>query len=223
MGKTLDQALYAAARDEFGKSGIGLEIVPWIAGPGKTFLQEKFGDLAEEFIKTLRVRVVDENTILVNLNAPPKYPVKKQQGVNVLGGMGWVTVEKRADGLYVNGRRVILHVEPGQKHTCEVLGGETLLNAFRHHKPVLHPNILDALIEHPHLLPDDTQWSYGDRGYPLSVCFWAVTYTDSFNREYVRCLVSRFDEKERVYRRSSDQFGLSHPFGESEPAAMLEG
>src|SRR3989338_5260179 len=133
QGLSLQQTLHATARDEFGKAGIGPEIIPWIAGPGKEFLQKGFAD-----------------------------PVKKQQGVNVLGGMGWVTVEKRADGLYVNGRKVILHVEPGQKHTCEVLGGETLLNAFRHRKPVLHPNLIDALLEYPHLIRDDEKWSKTD-------------------------------------------------------------
>lgn len=221
---SLQQTLYAAARDEFGNAGIDLEIIPWLAGPGKTFLRDKFSELAREYIQTLRVRVMSETAIAVNLNAPPKYPVKTSDTLNVHGGMGWVLVEKRAEGLFVDGRRVVLHIEPGQHRAIMRLSGHTLRDMFKYSRPVLHPNILDALIDHQHFIPQDESWEKTD-DHPLlgpSICFWAVIYTDGYDREYVRALRRRPTHDSSKPEWTSEHLWLSQTFGDIQPAAVLQ-
>jgi|SaaInlStandDraft_6_1057023.scaffolds.fasta_scaffold31061_1 hypothetical protein len=126
---------------------------------------------------------LSDTSIRVNLDAPLKLPF---EGAKILwseSGSGWVTVEKRNSELYVDGKVVILITTPTDESMVtrghdmrELLVGEQCL----------HPNILDALMENTHLMPN--MWS-ANSGKPLFVGFWAVGFSGEDGRRYVRHLV----------------------------------
>ena len=176
--------LFAVIRDTFTSQGIGLEIIGWVTGEGKDkFVEEFLKPLGEQFLAAQRVIVVDENTIRVNLDAPPMLPFDGATVETNKGG-GWVTVQKRADGLYVDDRKVILHRSERQQNGKVIQGYE--LRDEVTNLPVLHPNIMDALYEHTHLIPKD--WKQDENGNTIFTYFWAVTYRSSHGLVFVRCL-----------------------------------
>lgn len=130
-----------------------------------------------------RVITINKTTIVVNLGATPKLPFDEAEVAQHLG-TGWVIVEKRVDGLYVNDDKVILHLSKRQQNgeyirgyeLCEELAG----------KPVLNANVLDALYEHPSLIPED--WKKDGQGNIRYIFFWASTYRDAGGRLCVRDL-----------------------------------
>lgn len=176
--------LFAVIRDTFTVQGIGLEIIGWVTGEGKDAFIEKFlKPLGEAFLAAQRVIVVDENTIRVNLDAPPMLPFDGAAVVTNKGG-GWVTVQKRDDGLYVDGHKVILHRSERQKDN-KVIGGYELRNEVMN-LLVLHPNIMDALYEYSHLTPED--WKKDENGNIIFIYFWETTFSDPGGSVCVRCM-----------------------------------
>lgn len=182
-------SLFAVIRDAFTSQGIGLEIVGWITGDGKeVFIKHFLTPLGEAFLAAQCVIVVDESTIRVNLDASPNLPFDGAI-VDTNKGGGWVMVQKRSDGLYVDGRKIILYRSEHQKDGKAIRGYELryeLRNELTNAE-VLHPNILDALCEHVHLIPED--WKQDENGNTILIYFWAVTYRGSDGGLCVRCLV----------------------------------
>lgn len=125
-----------------------------------------------------RFQVLSKTAIMVNLDAPPKLPFATASVEKNIGG-GLVKVEKCEDGLYVDGHKVILHLSKQQKSGR--MSGHKLREELSG-KPVLHPNILDALLEHPDLIPED--WKKGD----ICIYFWAVIFRGFYGSLLVRCL-----------------------------------
>ena len=123
-----------------------------------------------------RVITINETTIVVNLGATPKRPFRGAE-VDQHSGKGWVIVEKRADGLYVDGRKVILHLSKRQCGDKWLRGHELRKELMG--KPVLNANLLDALYRNTHLTPEDWKGRY--------VFFWGTIYRGSGGL-YVRYL-----------------------------------
>ncbi len=117
-----------------------------------------------------RVSVVDENTIKVNLGAPPKLPFDGAT-IDANSGDGWVTIEKRDNVLYQDGVKIDLHLDDGQKNG-KSLQGHKLRKALANRTSV-HPNIIDAVIEH-NLMPDD--WKVDESGKIHYIFSFAVVY-----------------------------------------------
>jgi len=158
----------------------------------------------------LRVIKINETTIVVNLGAVPKLPfdgATMEQHI----GEGWAIVEKRSDGLYVSGRKVALHLSKRQQNgkwlkgydLCEELTG----------KPVLNANVLDALYDNPHLIPED--WKKDEWGNIRYIFFWGTIYRNASGRLYVRDLCF-FDGA--WHRRCA---WLAAGWGGVNPAALL--
>jgi len=178
------QDLYATVRDTLGGQGIGMDIIPWLAGDGKSSFINKLAELGEEFNDTRRIRLTgNKNVIFVNLDAPPKLPFDGAEVKENAGG-GWVKVERRKTGLFVDGKKIILHLGEGQKDG-KVMVGTTLAEALTG-KSVEHPNVLDALMEHPHLIPDE--FKQDEKGRTIYIFFWAVKFRDRHGRLCVRYL-----------------------------------
>lgn len=174
--------LFAIVRDTFAEMKVGIEIVEWLLGEGKEAFREKFlKPLGAEFLATQRVKVVNDTTIMVNLDAPPKLPFDNAKIEKNSGG-GWVKVEKREGELYVDDYRVVLHLSEQQKNSR--MSGHELRKELSG-KPVLHPNILDALLEYPDLIPED--WKKDEDRY-IYIFFWAVIFRSSDGNLCVRCL-----------------------------------
>ena len=137
-----------------------------------------------------RIQVLSRTVILVDLNAPPELPfdgatIEPNTSSTCRIGSGWVRVEKREDGLYVDGRKVILYLSEQQKNGR--MSGHELREELTG-KPVLllHPNILDALLEHPDFIPED--WKNDESENSRCIFFWAVIFRGSDGALCVRCI-----------------------------------
>ena len=130
-----------------------------------------------------RATTLNETTIAVNLGASPKLPFNEAE-VEQHIGEGWAIVEKRSDGLYLNGRKVVLYLSRRQQNG-KLLKGYDLREELTG-KPVLFANLLDALYDNPHLIPED--WKKDDRGNTRYIFFWATIFRGSVGYPYVRCL-----------------------------------
>lgn len=148
-------------------------------------------------MKPLSWKVISKNTILVNLDALPKLPFDGAE-IECQTGSGWVKVEKREDGLlYVDGCKVILYLSERQKND-QVIKGHELRNELSG-KPVLHPNILDALLANPHLIPED--WK-DENGKNPCIFFWAVIFRHPNDKQLcVRCFYFLEGQWPRDYAR----------------------
>ncbi len=130
-------------------------------------------------------RKIDDMTIEVNYDALPGPPCFKTATVEwrTPGLTGWHQVQRRGEDVFVDGRKVEFHFTEGQK-TGIVVGHE--LRKQLEGQPVLHPNILDAMFENPHLIPES--WKADEQGNSFRIYFWAIGYRNSDDRLYVRYL-----------------------------------
>lgn len=158
-----------------------------------------------------RVVTINETTIAVNLGAAPKLPF---DGAEIESHIGenWVIVEKLADGLYVNGRKVNLYLSRRQQGGKHLTGYE--LREEVTGKPVLNANLLDALMDNLHLIPEN--WKKDDNGNIRYIFFWGTIYIyrDAYGDRYVRCLY--FDGGRWVSRCDR----LDYDWSSSYPAAL---
>ncbi|MDD5627234.1 MAG: hypothetical protein PHW01_04485 [Patescibacteria group bacterium] len=147
---------------------------------------------------------------MVNLDVPPELPFNNASVEENIGG-GWVKVEKREDGLYIDDHKVILYLSEKQKNGR--MSGRELRKELLG-KPVLHPNILDVLILHrPKFIPED--WKKG-KHYYVFIFFWAVIFRHSCGSLCVRCLFLRDGNW------GWGCYGLDSDWSDFEPAALLE-
>lgn len=157
-----------------------------------------------------RVITLNETTVAVNLGATSNLPFNGAEVESHLGE-GWAIVEKRADGLYVNGRKVVLHLSKRQ------MGGKTLrgyeLREELTGKPVLNANVLDALADNPHLIPED--WKKDEQGKTRYIFFWGTIYRYAYGGLCVRYLYFRVGAWYRYY------YWLVSVWLGSSPAALL--
>ena len=157
-----------------------------------------------------RVVTLGPTTIVVNLAASPKLPFNGAEVESHIGE-GWVIVEKRTDGLYVNGRKVVLRLSRRQQNGKSLKGYE--LREELTGKPVLNANVLDALCDNPHLIPED--WKKDERGNTRYIFFWGTIYRYSSGFLYVRCLYFHDGTWHRLY------FWLDGVWDGYDPAVLL--
>src|SRR3989344_7091970 len=152
-----------------------------------------------------RVITIDQTTIAVNLGATPKLPfggVEVEQHI----GEGWAIVGKRADGLYVNGRKVVLYLSNRQMDGRIIQGcklREELTGKF-----VLNANILDALYDNQYLIPKD--WKKDKDGDTRYIFFWATIYRHAYSRPCVRYLYFASGAWSRLYDWLDDDWRGSY-------------
>ncbi len=152
---------------------------------------------------------ISDTVILVNLSAIPQLPFDGAT-IEWNQGSGWVTVENRDGQLYVEGRLVTFHLVEGQK-TGTVKGHDLRKDLVN--LATLHPNIMDALYENVHLIPESCK--VDDEGRTRYIFFWSVGYRDSDGVLYVRCL---YWGGGAWYR---DYYWLDNDWNVQRPAAML--
>ncbi len=140
----------------------------------------KIQPVGEDVARTI---TINETTIAVNLGAVPKPPFDGTE-VEQHIGKGWSIVEKRTDGLYVDGRKVILHLSKRQKNG-KLLKGHELREELTG-KPVLDANIFDALLSNLHLIPED--WKKDENDNTRYIFFWGTIYRNSDRPLFVRYL-----------------------------------
>lgn len=116
--------------------------------------------------------------ITIDLSATPKLPF---DGATIEPGgvvvRGKAKLEKRRDGqLYINGKKIVLDRVERQK--VGTIQGHDLRRELAG-VPVLSPVILDALLEHPELIPEDWKCK--------AVFFWGTIFRHSDVGLCVRC------------------------------------
>ena len=137
---------------------------------------------------------------------PNDWKMEKHQGSGV------VRLEKRADGqLYINGKKVILYLSKKQLNGESIVGNE--LREEISGKEILNAIVLDYLLAHPGLIPDD--WKKDEKGNIRYIFFWGTIYRISDGYLYVRCL--RFDGGEWDWY----YYWLDYYFDGRSPSAVL--
>ncbi len=145
---------------------------------------KKFLRKENPWVKQWLWRKIDGNTIEVNLDFVPKLPFEGAQPQMWKKCEGVVTVKRVGEDLFVNGRKVTLHLEPEQ--VSGVLAGSTLRSRIVE-MDVLHPNILDALLDgNTHLLPNSLKKN--SAGKTQYMFFLALGFRAGDGDLYVRCL-----------------------------------
>lgn len=153
-----------------------------------------------------RIITINDTTIVADLGATPKLPfngAKVEQHI----GEGWVVVERRDDGLYVNNRKVVLHLSRRQQNGKWLTGYE--LREELVNKPVLNANLLDALYGNRYLIPED--WKKDEQGNIRHICFWASVYRRADGSLCVRSLYFYGGAWYRSYDWLDDDWLGSHP------------
>lgn len=165
--------LFTVIRDTLVAQSINLEIIDWLTGEGKErFVEEFLKPLSKRFLVAQRVTVVSEGAISVNLEVPPILPHADMMAKPNKGG-GSVMVERRSDGLYVDGHKIVLYLSKSQRSQSFPEGYDIYKEVVD--LPVLHPNIMDALCEYNHLIPEDWKNDEGDEKI-IWIYFWGVIY-----------------------------------------------
>lgn len=203
-------SVFTVIRNTLKKMAVGVEIFEWLIDDGKEFFTETLKQLGEKFLETQRVKVLSSTAIMVNLDAPVKLPFDGAK-IEFQIGSGWVRIERSEDGLYVDNRKVILYLSERQKNGRTIKGYE--LREELSGKRILHPSILDALIQNCHLIPKD--WKKDKSGNTRFIFFWAVIFRiPSGDVLYVRCLYFNVDQW-RSYCR-----WLGSAWGDLDPAVL---
>jgi len=110
---------------------------------------------------------------LIDLDAAPFVPE------------GWQVVEHKKGGQWKwDSNAVQLYLSDGQKDGKYVKGDK--LREEIKGKPVLNANVLDYLLAHPELIPED--WKKDEKGNTLFIHFWGIIYRDPLGGLCVRCL-----------------------------------
>ncbi len=133
-----------------------------------------------------RVVTINETTIAVSLASSPRIPffVKPYIESDFISN-SWVIVEKKRDGeLYVNDRRVCMYLSKRQGNDKEEPTGYKIRDELAK-RPTLHANILDALFDNQHLIPET--WGYDCEGNARFIFFWCTIYGHA-NGASVGCL-----------------------------------
>lgn len=80
--------------------------------------------------------------------------------------------------------QVQFHLSPNQENG-KVIEGNKLRKELEG-KPVFNANLLDYLLAHPHLIPEE--WKQDEQGRIRYIFFWGTIYRNSDGDLYVRCL-----------------------------------
>jgi hypothetical protein len=156
---------------------------------------------------------ITRNLVRVNLDAPLTLPIP---GVTASAdqSLGWIELEyrKQNDALYRNGNEVRLFVDERQKNAG--ITGEKLFWRILIDRDVDHPNELDALLAHPHMIPKRFGLTLSNDSF-VEIFFWGARFL-GYGSSYVRCL-KRWKGKERWY---ADYRIVNSSFDARAPAAL---
>jgi hypothetical protein len=93
-------------------------------------------------------------------------------------------LERKADGLYLDGKKIDFWLSEEQKRKQAVVGN--ILRAKLKEMPVLNDNVLNYLLKNPHLIPED--WKKDENGNTRYIFFWGTIFRGAGGLLYVRYL-----------------------------------
>lgn len=159
-------SVFAIIRDTFKKMKIGIEIIPWLTENGKEIFKKSLTSLGEEWLAQQKV-VVAAVVHLIDCDANPVCPD------------GWKVEEHKKGGQFQwNLSKILLYFSDFQINGRSIEGNK--LRKELDNQLVLNANVLDYLLAHPELIPEEWKGKY--------IFFWGTIYRDSGGDLYVRCL-----------------------------------
>ena len=175
------------------KAAVSIEILDWLTGAGKSEFVAVLEKLGESYKKSTPVPLLVKaktgepyviHSARVNLSAQPKLPFSGATVESNTGGGTDVLVELKSDGhLYMNGKKIVLHLELGQQTGS--MQGHKLREALTG-KSVTNAALLDFLKENPQFIPN--YWKVDEKGNTRYIYFWGTVYRSSGGNLYVRYL-----------------------------------
>ena len=132
-------------------------------------------------------RKVSDTAIEVDLDAPLRLPFDGAVVEWTLSGKtGWVLIERKGDKLFQDGVEITLHLDAGQKDGKSIRG-DKLREKLKDVPGHMHPNVIDALMENVHLIPESWKkagfifaWCVGFRSQDGSLCVRCVDWSGEF-------------------------------------------
>ena len=110
----------------------------------------------------------------VDLSVPPRLPFDIAEVVKH-EGEGVVEIELRSDdNLYINGKKVVLHLSERQKDDKRIVGHELLQELESGEQVLLNSNVLDYLYDHSELFPK--HWKKDENGDTRNIFFWGSIF-----------------------------------------------
>ena len=110
---------------------------------------------------------------LINCDADPFVP------------SDWKVEEHKKGGQFAfNPAKVKFYLSPNQQDGKRIEGNK--LRKELENKPILNANVLDYLLAHPELIPED--WKEDEKGDTRFIFFWGTIYRNSRGGLYVRFL-----------------------------------
>jgi len=105
-----------------------------------------------------------------------------------INGKKVVEIELRSDdNLYLDGKKVVLHLSERQMGDKRIVGHEIRKELEDGTQVLLNSNVLDALYGHPELFPE--HWKKNEQGETLYIFFWGSIFRNpSHGTLYVRFL-----------------------------------
>lgn len=151
--------LFTIARDTLASLGVDLAFIGWLCEAGKESFVKTLTSLGQEYLATW--------THLIDLDADPFIPE------------GWRVEEHQKGGvLKWDPAKIALYLDKGQQNG-KVIRGHNLRLALKNQR-VLSTNLLDFLLKHPWLIPEE--WK------SKAVFFWGTIYRGRDGSLFVRCL-----------------------------------
>ncbi len=164
-------ALFTLASRVLKKIKVGPEIIDWLTGSGKDLFSQKLIELGTEF--QLQAPILRAE---IDTNIDPRLPIGGAT-IDTHRRQGRVVIEKRVDGLYVDGHKVVLYRSPRQMYGNKINGRELRieLDGQTHDRSALSANVADFLFANQEYLPED--WKKKDENdKTIFILFWGTIY-----------------------------------------------
>lgn len=177
--------IYTLITETFKKLRIGIEITAWVIGDGKEKFVALLTALGEEYGRS---KVKDPNVLheaTIDTETTPRLPFGGAV-IESHTGMGKVVlIQKRTDGLYIDGKKVVLHRVSRQIGGKAIQGHELRTELVG--EKVLNACVEDFLLDHPEFIPED--WKKDEQGNTRYIFFWGTIFRGpSSGYLYVRYL-----------------------------------
>ena len=150
----------------------------------------------------------------IDLAKSPQLPFDRAEVVKH-EGKGIVEIELRSDdNLYIDGKKVVLHLSERQMGDKRIVGHELRKELENGNQVLLNSNVLDYLFDHPELFPE--HWKKNENGETRYIFFWGSIFRSPSDGDlYVRCLYWDVGELSRDYN------WLDSDWARRDPSASL--
>jgi hypothetical protein len=183
MTRLLDGALsegFETLRLLITHSGFTTQLGKYIRAPGG--VERAIDALNNEFVGEDLWVTVSSTEIQVNLGMRPRFQPAYRSYIPSSQVSGLVSVENRDGDLYVDNRKIELIATQDQR--CGSIGRNVLSELEG--RQLLHPNIIDALLQNTHLIPEN--WKPTKKLHRTNIFFSAVQFSSHGRQGYIRLL-----------------------------------